>query len=195
MGVNVLTCDNNAQIYNLSDWNRRQLNKKLVEDYPFLLPRILSTDTISDDYDYQYTLFDDIPSGWREDFGVEMCEEMKKVLEKYNMLKNYRIFQIKEKFGELRIYGNWGNEEFDAVIKKYTDYSKTICYRCGNMATHFDLLWRLCPVCSNCIDELQKSFETVDNAEFIPFTFFNEGIKAGKGAKQIYEEYRKLYSK
>ena len=60
------------------------------------------------------------------------------------------------------------------------------------MATHFDLLWRMCPVCSSCIDDLQKSFESVDKAEFIPITFFNEGIKAGKGVKQIYEEYREL---
>lgn len=170
----------------------RQLNKKLVEDYPFLLPRSLTTDKISDSYDYQYTLLEDIPIGWREKFGIELCEKMKKVLEKYNMLKDYRILQIKEKFGELRIHGNWSNEEFDAVIEKYIEYSRIICYRCGDKATHFDLLWRLCPVCSSCIDELQKEFETVDNTEFIPITFFNEGIEAGKGAKQIYEEYRSI---
>lgn len=191
----MLTWDVETQTYNLPDWHRRQLNKKLLQDYPFLLPRLLTTGNIPDDYDYQYTLLDDIPSGWQEEFGIEMCEEMKKVLEKYDMLKDYRIFQIKEKFGELRIYGNWGNEEFDAVIKKYTDYSKIVCYRCGDKATHFDLLWRLCPVCSSCIDELQKDFENVDKSEFIPITFFNEGIEAGKGAKQIYEEYRELHSK
>lgn len=185
----MLTCDNNAQIYNLSDWNRRQLNKKLVEEYPFLLPRMLSTDTISDDYDYQYTLLDDIPSGWREEFGIEMCEEMKKVLEKYNMLKDYRIFQLKEKFGELRIYGNWGNEEFDAVIKKYTDYSKTVCYRCGNRAVFYDMYKTGCPICHHCAEKLDKQNHLCLDL-LIPIDFYLEELKQNKNLKQICKEHK-----
>ena len=106
MGVNVLTWNIETQTYDLPDWHRRQLNKKLVEEYPFLLPRMLSTDTISDDYDYQYTLFDDIPSGWREEFGIEMCEEIKKVLEKYgkeNIISSDTYFIKKRPFKFFKI--------------------------------------------------------------------------------------------
>lgn len=59
----LMTWDVEKQVYNVSDWAVRQSNKKLVEEYPFLLPRELSTDTISNSYDYQYTLLDDMPIG------------------------------------------------------------------------------------------------------------------------------------
>lgn len=189
MGVNVLTWNIETQTYDLPDWHRRQLNKKLVEEYPFLLPRMLSTDTISDDYDYQYTLFDDIPSGWREEFGIEMCEEIKKVLEKYDMLKDYRIFQIKEKFGELRVYGNWGNEEFDSVIKKYTDYSKIICYRCGDRANFYDMYKTGCPICHHCAEELDKQNHLCLDL-LIPIDFYLEELKQNKSLKQICKEHK-----
>ena len=158
----MLTWNVETQTYDLPDWHRRQLNKKLVEEYPFLLPRILSTDTISDDYDYQYTLFDDIPPGWREEFGIEMCEEMKKVLEKYNMLKKNVEQKIHDLLATLRIYINADGGDVEFVSYKNKVLTLRILGQCAS-----------CPFVGNTFDEGVK------------LTILNE-IKEVKDVKFIY---------
>ena len=74
-------------------------NKELIEKYPFLLPRNVWTGKVSEDYDYSYTLLDDMPEGWKNCFGEIMCEIIKDALVKNNYLEKYRISQIKEKYG------------------------------------------------------------------------------------------------
>ena len=72
-------------------------NKRLVEEYPFLIPRNRFTDEIPDDYDYTYTELDDMPDGWRKAFGEQMCAEIKEALGPD--IYDYRVIQIKEKYG------------------------------------------------------------------------------------------------
>ena len=50
----------------------------------------------------------------------EMCEELKQELIRINKIDEFRIVQIKEKFGELRFYTNWTTNEIEAIINKYT---------------------------------------------------------------------------
>ena len=38
----------------LEDMTNKELNKKMVEEFPFLLPRNRWTDKVSEDYDYSY---------------------------------------------------------------------------------------------------------------------------------------------
>ena len=48
-------------------------NKKLIEEYPFLMPRNVFTDKIDPEYDYSYILgVDDLPKGWKKLF-LQMC--------------------------------------------------------------------------------------------------------------------------
>ena len=82
----------------------KEYNKQLVEKYPFLLPRNRWTGKVSKDYDYSYTELDDMPDGWRKAFGEQMCEEIKQELEEKGLLDQYRISQIKEKYGVLCWY-------------------------------------------------------------------------------------------
>lgn len=84
----------------------KEYNKALCEEYPFLLPRNRWTDETSDDYDYEYTEMDAMPAGWRIAFGDDLLKELKAELVKFNFLNEYRIAQIKEKFGGLRWYDN-----------------------------------------------------------------------------------------
>ena len=60
-------------------------NKELVEKYPWLKPRNAWTGEELEDYDYEFTLMDDIPEGWRIAFGDKMVQELDDLLKKYNI--------------------------------------------------------------------------------------------------------------
>ena len=87
-----------------TDYTRDQLkNWILVNKYPFLMPKYWNPETmqyeIDEDYKYNFTLLDEMPDGWRRAFGEMMCEEIYTALVECDGLDDYRIEQIKEKFG------------------------------------------------------------------------------------------------
>lgn len=81
-----------------------EYNKALIARYPFLLPRNVWTDKVADDFNYAHTLMDAMPEGWRIAWGDKLLEEIREELVKYNYLDEYRVIQIKEKYGTLRWY-------------------------------------------------------------------------------------------
>ena len=119
-----------------------EYNKALCEEFPFLIPsnrwsgiKITeaqnggywpgSPDDIPD-YDYTYTELDDMPTGWRLAFGLDMCREIKEELIKFDYLDKYRITQIKEKYGSLRWYCGGApigklSEDYEEVIIQGSD--------------------------------------------------------------------------
>lgn len=100
----------------------------------------------------EYTELDDMPDGWRKAFGIQMCKEIKQELKKHKgALKNYRITQIKEKFGGLRWY-DFGSPEkvWKEIIPKYTELSYKTCIDCGKPAEYISVGW-ISPYCNNCI--------------------------------------------
>ena len=128
-------------------------NKELIERYPFLIPRNVWTDEIIIDLnsdEIEYTLLDDMPTGWRNAFGEQMCEEIRKVLIQYNYLEKYRIVQIKEKFGGLRWYDNGAPREVFDIIEKYSQLSEGLCIQCGKQATLISKGW-ISPYCDDCV--------------------------------------------
>ena len=128
-------------------------NRKLCKEYPWLYPRNVWTDEPIKDFDYSYTLLDDMPNGWRIAFGKQMCEEINNVLKKADWVNKYRIVQIKEKFGSLRWYdGAVPVEIFDEIqdiIDKYEEISAKTCVVCGKPATKISTGW-ICPWCDDC---------------------------------------------
>ena len=102
----------------------RSFNKELIRKYPWLEPRNnWSGKRISvcagpdgeegfwpgdpklhPKYNYEYTILDDMPEGWRIAFGDEMMERIQKELERFDYSDKYFVSQIKEKFGGLRWY-------------------------------------------------------------------------------------------
>lgn len=139
-------------------------NKKLCKRYPFLIPRNRWTDKLmwdkTDKYfmPYSYTELDAMPDGWRRAFGVEMCEEIRKELVKYNYLDKYRIAQIKEKYGGLRWYdlGIPKDSKIWEIIDKYTELSHHTCMICGRPAeTSSDGYW-LYTLCDKCKEKINR---------------------------------------
>ena len=132
--------------------DEREYNKQLIEQYPFLMPYNRWTGEPIEDYNYEYIWLDDMPDGWRNAFGLQMCEELKQaLLEKggEKLLSKFRILQIKEKFGSLRFYTNWTTPEIDKIIDKYENISYSTCIRCGAPAKWITKGW-ISPFCDKC---------------------------------------------
>ena len=136
-------------------------NKKLCEDYPFLLPHNRWTDEIPEDFDYSYTELDAMPDGWRKAFGLQMCNELKEALEKIDKINEFRIAQIKEKFGELRFYTNWINDDINKIIVKYEAISRRTCICCGKPATQITTGW-ISPFCDDCVENINDRHVPID---------------------------------
>lgn len=121
----------------------REYNQKLIEKYPWLLPRNRWTDKVVYDYDYSWTELDNLLEGWRITFGDSICEEIQSELEKFNYVDRYRILQIKEKYGSLRWYDSAVPKDcqIPKIIRKYEKLSKTICICCGAPATKMSTGW------------------------------------------------------
>ena len=60
--------------------SNKESNQKLIERFPFLMPRNRWTGKVPEDYDYSYTELDSMPDGWRKAFGEQMCEDIREEL-------------------------------------------------------------------------------------------------------------------
>lgn len=82
----------------------------------------------------EFTELDSMEPGWRKAFGIQFCKDIKKQLKKEGTLHKFRITQLKEKWGLLRMYHN-GSDEIEAIVDRYEDISKGVCICCGKPAT------------------------------------------------------------
>lgn len=152
----------------------REHNRELCKKYPFLIPsNRWSGKRITDcaagekgywpgapddipEYDYEFTELDDMPEGWRIAFGDQLLEELKDELVKANYLNDYRITQIKEKYGMLRIYDAGCTEKwYREILPKYVELSKHTCILCGEPAQWISRGW-ISPYCDKCAREISE---------------------------------------
>lgn len=135
-------------------------NKKLIKEFPFLQIRNVWSGEVLDE-PYFSTWLDDMPDGWRNAFGLKMCQEIKDLLVKNNCLNDYRILEVKEKYGTLRWYDNGGPKGLDAIISKYEDMSMCICPYCGKPTKYYTKGW-ISYICEDCKNALtaEGKFET-----------------------------------
>lgn len=136
--------------------NKIEQNKKLIERYPFLLPRNRFTDKVQEDYDYSWTELDCLDEGWRKAFGEMILEEIRDDLIKEGLLNTYRIDQIKEKYGELRWYTRGGSKNEPDIVNKYTILSRNICGHCGQPDSGITKGGWIYPICKDCWDKNQQ---------------------------------------
>ena len=164
-------------------YDKRAANRELCERFPFLIPsnrfsgmKITEaggggfwpgTPDAIPEYNYEYTELDDMPEGWRKAFGEQMCAEIMEELVAADLVNDFRIVQIKEKYGYLRFYFAGGNKAVGDIVSKYEKISSHTCVVCGAPATKITRGW-ICPYCDNCvppkvtsvpIDEFYKDWE------------------------------------
>lgn len=143
-------------------------NKKLIKEFPFLLPRNRLTDLILYNYDYLYTELDNLPDGWRKSFGIEICQNIKELLIYGNHLNKYRIVQIKEKYGTLRWYSRGIpliiSEEYLELIDYYEDKSMLVCINCGNPTAYQTHGW-IEYICEDCLKKYKERNSQLEYSE------------------------------
>jgi hypothetical protein len=67
-----------------------------------------------------------------ESVGSGWAQLINRVFDKLESIKGtVKIIQVKEKFGGLRIYTDYGNDELDKVIRDAGIESVTTCEQCG----------------------------------------------------------------
>lgn len=106
----------------------------------------------------EYTELDGMPSGWRKRFGIDFCKELKRAIlhsggRKY--MKEFRILDIKEKYGTLRCYACGETDEVMRVIRKYEYISQYVCIVCGEDAVKCTTGW-ISPYCEKCLPETNR---------------------------------------
>lgn len=108
---------------------------------------------------YFYNYYYAIPSGWRKSFGIQFYKELKHALKEAgsNVYKNYRIHDVKEKFGTLRHYDYRGTRDTDKIVNKYEYISAYTCINCGKLATVRTTGW-ICPYCDNCVENTNQLY-------------------------------------
>lgn len=99
-----------------------------------------------------YIEWDAMPTGWNKAFGKQYLKDLKKQLKKDKMLYKWRIMDIKEKFGTLRVSYNYGSNELYQLINKYENLSWNTCINCGKPATHTSKGW-ISPYCEDCVNK------------------------------------------
>ena len=100
--------------------SERLRNKKLIERYPWIWPVDWHWKRIQS---YNFTMYDDVPTGWKRAFGKIMLEEYREVLIRNNYLDQFQWIQVKEKYGTLRLYSNAAPREVLDLESKYDHIS------------------------------------------------------------------------
>lgn len=121
----------------------------ILAKYPWLKPYPNNPEYLDPD---TALMVDSIPKGWKT-FIWEMVEAINNCLIENNCVEEYKLFQVKEKFGSLRWYDNLTCTS--DIIKKYEDISWNTCVVCGDVATYYSTNW-ICPYCKNCVDDFIK---------------------------------------
>lgn len=148
----------------LEDTHNVELNKKMIEEFPFLLPRNRWTGEVSKDYDYSYNELWELEDGWAKAFGYELICEIRDALKEVDYLDKYRIAQIKEKYGTLRWYDFGAPEKVFEIIRKYEKLSYETCVRCGKPSEYETFGW-INYVCKECLDKHNLRGRTIAEAE------------------------------
>lgn len=106
--------------------NRLERDRYLIERYPWLYP-YPNDDGI---------LLDALPSGWR-DLILDLCAELRVLLDKYNLVDKYRVAEAKEKWFMLRWYdyltdGSEMPQDIVDLVMEYEEQSQYVCMLCGS---------------------------------------------------------------
>jgi hypothetical protein len=162
-------------------------NKALIEKYPILLPRNSFTGKVVDGYDYSYTCLDQMPAGWAKAFGIPLFEDIQNEVNtwKKEARDDFFFTDIKEKFGELRIYTSSMSEKLFEILEAYCTISRNVCIVCGKLDVPMVNRGWMSPYCRDCavkadLDSVEEYEDAVKDepkeiATLLKFGVFMDG--------------------
>lgn len=138
-------------------------NKAFIEKYPILLPRNSFTGEVVDGYDYSYTCLDQLPEGWAKAFGIPMFEDIQNEVNTWSKEEQKHFFftDIKEKFGELRVYTSHMTDNLFKILEAYCAISRNVCIVCGKLDVPMVNRGWISPYCRDCA--LHADIECLDD--------------------------------
>ena len=139
----------------LENKNEPYLNKLMIHSFPFLMPHNRWSDKTPENYDYSYNEMNLMPENWARAFGYEMLCELVSELKEEEILDQYRIMDIKEKYGTLRWYDNCASEKVLKIVSKYCSMSADVCIYCGGKTRYETKGW-VSFICKKCAREQIK---------------------------------------
>lgn len=127
----------------------RMKNKRLMKKYYWLQPYDWWGRPIPPkQHKYKYINWIDYP-GWNKAFGDVYMEELGNAIEEDGN-KNFAIYEIKEKFAQLRVYTSAASQKVNEIIEKYEYISSNICMDCGREAPVIEEGRWLMVMCQDC---------------------------------------------
>ena len=87
----------------------------------------------------------------------ELFDKIQKLVDNNPLYNSLEIVQVKEKYGELRVYTNAYWEVVEDLIDEYTRKSKTICEWCGKKGKLRDDNGWYTTLCKKCHEKRLES--------------------------------------
>ena len=102
----------------------KELEKKLFDRFSFFKPKKSLMESLMG---FGF----DCDDGWF-DIIYSLCEEVEKLVKD---IKEFEVIQVKEKFGGLRFYTNFSNDEIHKLVGEAMKKSQRTCEICGKVGT------------------------------------------------------------
>lgn len=80
----------------------------------------------------------------------DMFAEIQQYCTTNNTIETPQVAQIKEKFGALRVYIDFCDDNIKKIVYKYEDISVTICEQCGKPGKKESINGWLKTICNAC---------------------------------------------
>lgn len=137
-------------------------NKVLVEKYPILVRKNVYTGKPIDD-SYECTYLDAMSNGWLKAFGIPMIEDIQNEVNTWPQTErdNFYFMDIKEKFGELRVYASHMTDKLFEILEAYRAISRNVCIVCGKLDVPMVNRGWIRPYCRDCA--LHADIEGIDD--------------------------------
>lgn len=122
----------------------RARNRKLLKKYPWLQLYDWHGNKVKDQIMWGWC------DGWDWAFGKEYMEDLDKAIKLDGAEHTFRIDEIKEKYGQCRLYYSGGGANVGKVVADYEFVSEGVCMHCGSPYAQMTNDGWVFPCCQSC---------------------------------------------